>query len=417
VLSTLIQTICIFVGGYLMSRLALRAEAQELFVGWLARRSTRVSHIVAGIMLGSALLSGFLPNTLTALALLPVINAFRKSVPNAPKHLSSLLAMSLVYGSNIGGMISIIGTPASLYLLLTMGIYGVDGLHLLHFVSWFVFGLPVAISLLAAAWPILMLNERKNMAERLQSSGLTVKVHPAFPIAKRMVIWWLAFWIVLLVAGPFVHTNSALAMMPIGQKGVPLTVGDLLGLAFTVLQLTVLFARPYDIAGKHQRLMVWRDVVREFPLKGVLLLMAIMVGLVVLAKSGAIEWLKSIAPSVIPASLGILETMLLMVVVTIFATEFLHTTPVTTVMYPLAIAIAPRIGIAAVYPMIAITLASNCAFMGPVATPVNALAFTGIEGVSGKKFVKNGIQLNLASGVIITLWGTYAIPRILALFA
>ena len=49
-----IQTVCIFVGGYLLSRLLLRAGGHERFVAWLARRSAgRVSRVVLGVMVGA----------------------------------------------------------------------------------------------------------------------------------------------------------------------------------------------------------------------------------------------------------------------------------------------------------------------------------------------------------------------------
>ena len=66
--------------------------------------------------------------------------------------------------------------------------------------------------------------------------------------------------------------------------------------------------------------------------------------------------------------------------------------------------------------MLAVSLASTCAFMTPVATPVNALAFGGIGGVSLGRFMKNGLLMNLLSAVWIAAWITWIIPPVLGWF-
>jgi sodium-dependent dicarboxylate transporter 2/3/5 len=66
--------------------------------------------------------------------------------------------------------------------------------------------------------------------------------------------------------------------------------------------------------------------------------------------------------------------------------------------------------------MLAVSLASTSAFMTPVATPVNALAFAGIGGVSLRAFIKNGALTNLLAALWITAWVRWLIPPVLGWF-
>jgi sodium-dependent dicarboxylate transporter 2/3/5 len=104
------------------------------------------------------------------------------------------------------------------------------------------------------------------------------------------------------------------------------------------------------------------------------------------------------------------------VLVTIFATEVLNNTTVSTVLFPLSVAIARRAAIDPLLLMLAVSLASTCAFMTPVATPVNALAFGGVGKVSLRTFVKNGAVVNVLAALWITVWITWLIPPVLGLF-
>ena len=142
-----------------------------------------------------------------------------------------------------------------------------------------------------------------------------------------------------------------------------------------------------------------------------------MLGLLVgVAKSGAVKWLTSALPHVLPTDAGLFPVVFVLVLVTIFATEVLNNTTVSTVLFPLSAAIGGTVGVDPLLLMLGVSLASTCAFMTPVATPVNALAFGGIGGVSLGRFVKNGLLMNLMSALWIAVWLTWLIPPVLGWF-
>lgn len=409
-----IQTVCIFVGGYLLSRLLLRAGGHERFVAWLARRSAgRVSRVVLGVMVGAFALSTFVPNALTVLALIPVVAALRRAAgEGAPARLGTLLALGVIFGGNIGGMASVVGSPANLYLLVNLRIFGVAGREALHFVSWLSFGLPMASGLLLLAWLVLRLTEAGTMG-RCINADVTPAPSPLWPAARGWAGVWLALWVVLLV----LTLALGLGTGPLWQgvllgEPVLLSGADVAGAALTALLVLALFSLP----GAGGRLLELRDLWRDVPLRGVLFGVGVLVLLVVVARSGLVGLLERVVQAVAPAGTGGFVALLVVVLVTIFATELLSNTAVATVLFPASIAVARRVGLDPLLLMLGVSLASTCAFMTPLATPVNALAFAGIGGVSLRAFLKNGALVNVIAALWIALWARWLIPPVLAWF-
>jgi solute carrier family 13 (sodium-dependent dicarboxylate transporter), member 2/3/5 len=440
-----VQTVCLFVTGYLVSRLMLRADAHLVFVDWLVGWSRgRASRVVLGVMLAAFFLSTIVPNALTVLALIPVVIRLKAwsqesagdgadddpddgTSNGAEDHgFGTVLAMALIYGANLGGVGSLLGSPANLYLLVNLSIFDIAGRESLHFVSWLLFGLPMATTLVFLGWGMLRLTERRAMTTRLPGwDRERTGQGPLFGTALRWSALWGVGWVVLLVVA-LVHgggrTTADATWRLVGRFDV--TTLDLVALAGSAIFTLALFVRRVNVseagtqggAGERSALLRIRDLWREVPVKGVLLGLGVLVLLVVVAKSGAVGWLKSGLPHLLPDDAGLFPVALVLVLVTIFATEVLNNTTVSTVLFPLSAAVAGGVGVDPLLLMLGVSLASTCAFMTPVATPVNALAFGGIKGVSLGKFLKNGLIMNLVSAVWIAAWITWLIPPILGWF-
>lgn len=438
-----LQTACLFVTGYLVSRLVLRADAHLVFVDWLVGWSRgRASRVVLGVMLAAFFLSTIVPNALTVLALIPVVTRLRSWARDAGggdgdgggddgggndgnRGFGTLLAMALIYGANLGGVGSLLGSPANLYLLVNLSIFDIGGRESVHFLSWLLFGLPMATTLVLLGWAMLRLTERRAMATRLLGWDRQRTARgPLYGPALRWAAIWGAGWVVLLAVallggggratGAAAGAGAGATWRLLGRLDV--TAVDLAALAGSAVYALLLFVRPVDIGERRAPLLRLRDLWREVPIKGVLLGLGVLVLLVVVAKSGAVKWLTGALPHLLPADAGLFPVALVLVLVTIFATEFLNNTTVSTVLFPLAAALAGSVGVDPLLLMLGVSLASTCAFMTPVATPVNALAFGGIGGISLGKFVKNGLLMNLISAVWIAVWLTWLIPPILGWF-
>ncbi|MGE4554096.1 MAG: anion permease, partial [Desulfovibrionaceae bacterium] len=87
-------------------------------------------------------------------------------------------------------------------------------------------------------------------------------------------------------------------------------------------------------------------------------------------------------------------------------------TVVAAAFFPVAYAAANAAGIDPLALMIAVSTASTCAFMTPVATPCNALAFGEMRGVSLRRMLALGLVLNLACASLMTLWLSWVVPLV-----
>lgn len=413
-----LQTVCIFASGYLLSRLVLCARGHESFVAWVLRRAGgRMSGTVAGVMASAFALSTFIPNALTVLALIPVVGRLRAAFGVERRDVATILAMAVIYGANIGGLASLAGSPANLYMVVNLSLLQIPGRQALHFVSWLAFGLPMAGAFLVLCWVILMGTERPTMRLTLTEQG-PLAAPATTPLLRAALRWarvWAAFWVGLIGVSLTAGLQQRVLWRPqVAGVEWPISTPDVVALAFTALLAVVLFAVPQ--AGQ-RRLLTPRDLVRELPLKGVLLGIGVLAALVILAQAGVVSWLGQRASVIVPQKTGPFVAALVLVLVTIFATEVFSNTAVATVLFPVSAAIAGRVGADPMMVMLSVSLASTCAFMTPVATPVNTLAIAGIGSVSLRTFAKNGALANVVGGVWITVWVTWIVPHVLRWFA
>ena len=115
--------------------------------------------------------------------------------------------------------------------------------------------------------------------------------------------------------------------------------------------------------------------------------------------SGLTEWIGEQT-----AGLGGLPVVLMVVVLTggiIFLTELTSNTATAATFLPVAGGVALGIGADPLLLAIPVALAATCAFMLPVATPPNAIAF-GSGYVTIGQMVRGGLWLNLIGIVLIT---------------
>ena len=92
---------------------------------------------------------------------------------------------------------------------------------------------------------------------------------------------------------------------------------------------------------------------------------------------------------------------------TTFLTEFLSNTTVALTFFPLVYNIAENIGLDILSSLIIVSISTTCAFMSPVATPVNALAFGSVKGVSLKKMLLVGFLMNIIS----SFWLSFSVAN------
>ena len=125
---TVVMIAALFIIGEGLSRTGWTALAGQRFVTWAAKSSSKLLVIVT---LGSAILSGFVSNTGTVAALLPVTVSAAWNAGTLP----SKLLMPIAFGSNTGGLLTLTGTPPNIIASNALVDAGIEGF------SFFEFGL------------------------------------------------------------------------------------------------------------------------------------------------------------------------------------------------------------------------------------------------------------------------------------
>jgi solute carrier family 13 (sodium-dependent dicarboxylate transporter), member 2/3/5 len=160
----------LFLGGFI---LALALEKWDIHTQ-IAKRILKVvgnskPRVLLGFLLSTSLLSMWISNTATALMMLPMALAVIKSLNSAEKQskFSYLLMLSIAYGSNVGGMATLVGSPPNLQMASILNSqYGTE----IGFVEWFQIGLPLTSILTAIIYLVFWLILGKERSENSKIS-------------------------------------------------------------------------------------------------------------------------------------------------------------------------------------------------------------------------------------------------------
>lgn len=135
--TTVIMIAALFIIGEGLSRTGWTAIAGQAFVTWAGKSVPKLLVIVT---LGASVLSGFVSNTGTVAALLPVTVSAAWKAGTLP----SKLLMPVAFGSNTGGLLTLTGTPPNIIANNALLESGLEGF------SFFEFGL-IGLPLLVIA--------------------------------------------------------------------------------------------------------------------------------------------------------------------------------------------------------------------------------------------------------------------------
>ena len=125
---TVMMIAALFIIGEGLARTGWTALAGQKFVVWAGKS---VPKLLVLVTLGSGVLSGFVSNTGTVAALLPVTVSAAWKAGTLP----SKLLMPVAFGSNTGGLLTLTGTPPNIIVSNTLTEKGMDSF------SFFEFGL------------------------------------------------------------------------------------------------------------------------------------------------------------------------------------------------------------------------------------------------------------------------------------
>ncbi|MFF0945212.1 SLC13 family permease [Kocuria sp. CPCC 205300] len=411
--------IFLFMGGFLLALAMQRWNLHRRIALRTVRvMGTKPAQMVAGFMVATAFLSMWVSNTATAVMMLPIGVSVLLLLPKLlegadpgpggaaedasadpalegadpqstevkeaviKSNFGTALMLGIAYAASIGSLSTIIGTPPN--TLMVGYLQEAHGITV-GFGQWMLVGVPLSVVMLAIAWLLLTKVLFKPEIDEIPGGRklITAELDKLGPMATGEKLVLAVF---VLAALSWVFVPILFDSPPISDAGIAMVVGLLL------------FLLPAG-AQRGVRLLDWETAVK-LPW-GVLLLFG--GGLALssqFSSSGLTDWIGQGA-----AALGAVPVVLVVAIFAagiLFLTELTSNTATAATFLPVSGGVALGLGLDPMLLAIPVALAATCAFMLPVATPPNAIAF-GSGYVTIGQMIKGGVWLNLIGIVLITL--------------
>ena len=393
--------IFLFLGGFI---LALAMEKWNLHkriaLNIIKLVGVKKQQLILGFIIATGFLSMWISNTATTVMMLPIALSIIKQSKrvNASEaqdieesRFSKALILSLPYAASIGGMATLIGTPTNLILSDAIKqFYNVE----IAFDQWMLIGVPIATLLLFVCWFHLTrivfkiknkdtLGEKNIIQEELNKLGKMQSEEKWVLIVFVIVV---LMWITrrFLITPFFPAVNDTIIVL---------------------IGAVTLFIIP-STSKKEERLMDWQTA-SKLPW-GVLLLFG---GAFAIASGFQASELTILIGEQLGSLSGIPFLVILFVVILVvnFMTEVTLNMAMCTVMMPILATLAIALDVHPYGLMIGTCIAASCAFMLPVATAPNAVAF-GSGAIKVRDMVNTGFLLNIISVIVISFAVYFLLP-------
>ena len=326
-------------------------------IGGLVTRFAKTERqLILGVMLISGLMSSVLSNTGTTAVLLPVV------IGMAAKsgYKRSKLLMPLIFGSTIGGCVTLLGSAGNLTVSATLEEVTGEGLGFFDFT---VIGLPILIVGIIFYYFIgyRTLPDRESDDETFSSSEDFSNI-PAWKQNLTLII--------LLV--------SLLAMIFEKQIGIPMYVVATIGALVLVISGVI----------TEKQACSYMNLPTVFLIAGMLPMAN------ALDSTGAGEIIANVVVNVFGSSGSALVIMACLWIITNIITQFMSNTAAVAILSPIGISIAQRLGADPTGVLMAILIAGSCAFCTPIAQPQNSMVY-GPGGYKFSDYFKAGLPLTI----------------------
>jgi len=383
--------IYLFMGGFFIAVTMERWNLHKrIAINTLRIFGASSVYMVLGFMTATAFLSMWISNTATTMMMVPIGLAITRQAreyyqgPPDQFKFDTCLMLSIAYAASIGGVGTLIGTPPNGVLVSQIDrLFNVE----ISFAQWMQVGLPLVVIMVLLAW-LLMTKVIFRLEDVLLPEGksfITAELAKLGKIKKEelMIIGVGVFVSLCWISRSFLFQHLGLEQ-----------VSDATIAVFGAL---LLFILPSDFE-KGRFLLDWKTAVK-IPWDVILLFgggLALAAGL---KASGLALWIAN--HLTLMAAAHLLVFISSTVLVTIFLTEVTSNTATSALLIPVMAGTAVAMKIHPFGPAVAACIAASYAFMLPVATPPNAVAF-GSGRVTIAEMVKAGIWLNIIGTILIT---------------
>lgn len=398
--------IFLFLGGFMlglaMERWGLHKRIALVIISAVG---TGPKSIIAGFMVATALLSAFVSNTATVIMLLPIATSVLSTLPvkddapaGARNRFATCLVLAIAYAASIGGVATLIGTPPNAVLA---GFVQERGEYQLGFGEWMLHATPLVLVLLPLAFFLL--------------TGPLFRIHGAVGGSRSAIRdelrvlgpmkpgEWAVLIIFTMTASLWMFQDLIMKLPGMSRWGVSLSDAQI-----AMFAAVALFVTPVD--RKWRTFAMDWDTATRAPF-GILLLFGGGLSLAAAVSASGLDTAigqQFVALKGMPVWVIVLALCLMVT----FLTELTSNTAVTTALLPVLAAAGTALGIDDAYLLLPAAVSASCAFMLPVATPPNAVAFASGH-VTIAQMARTGILLNVLFACVITAWVMVVAPRLL----
>ena len=384
--------IFLFMGGFIIG-LAMQHTGLHKRIAYyiIAKFKNGPKSLIFGFMCATAFLSMWISNSATAIMMLPIalsiITVFKKDKNTAKNNnFDKALVLSIAFSATIGGIATIIGTPPNTVMAAMLSeLYNYE----INFLDWLKIGLPTSLILLPITWVVLtFLCFPLDPSIMIKNKIINDKIKELGKISQDEIMVGVVFIITASLWISRKWISSAL------ENIIP--SGALNDSTIAISAAIILFIIPSNRPNR-DRLINW-DVAQSIPWGALILIGGGLSLATVINSSGLAAWIGSLSSSL--SGISIIFIVLISIASIIILTELTSNTATASTFIPIFGATALGLGQDPLLLIIPATLGASCAFMMPVATPPNTIAYaSGYLKISD--MIKAGVWLNIISLIVI----------------
>lgn len=358
------STVVLFAGMFVIGAAMFQTGlAQRIGITVVHAAGNGEKRLMAAIMIVTIILSSVSSNTATVACLLPVV----VQICAVARLAVSPQLMALAVAANVGGTITMIGTPPNILMSATLSASGLQPFGFFEF-AWI--GIPLSI-----AGVIYMLTIGRRLCPHGHVDSNLSDLTSDLPKDTRKMTICAIILILVVIAMALSKTIN-----------VPMQTAAIIGALACVITGCLTEKQAYGGID-------WTTI---FLFAGMLPLAEAM------DKTGAGAMIANGVVGIIGSNASPLIIVMAMFLLSCGLTQFMSNTAAAALLAPIGISIAQSIGVSPFPVLMAIGIAASCAFTTPVATPPNTLIL-GPGKFRFMDYVKVGLPLVVVSMIVCTV--------------
>ena len=358
------STVVLFAGMFVIGAAMFQTGlAQRIGITVVHAAGTGEKRLMAAIMIVTIILSSVSSNTATVACLLPVV----VQICAVARLAVSPQLMALAVAANVGGTITMIGTPPNILMSATLSASGLQPFGFFEF-AWI--GIPLSI-----AGVIYMLTIGRRLCPHGHVDSNLSDLTSDLPKDTRKMTICAIILILVVIAMALSKTIN-----------VPMQTAAIIGALACVITGCLTEKQAYGGID-------WTTI---FLFAGMLPLAEAM------DKTGAGAMIANGVVGIIGSNASPLIIVMALFLLSCGLTQFMSNTAAAALLAPIGISIAQSIGVSPFPVLMAIGIAASCAFTTPVATPPNTLIL-GPGKFRFMDYVKVGLPLVVVSMIVCTV--------------